>query len=281
MTAPATTIQGLRAGDSFVLGKSQSITKNVFLVEEPDFGPRHYTPIEDDPNAERLIPDKSDPSHAIMSEISKFLESKALYDKFSVMHKRGIVLYGPPGTGKTATLKMLTNLFVEKTNGWVITNGADIDLRGTMHEIRGYDPNRAIMVVFDDVNVRQIGQDLLSLMDGQEQISNVVFVFTTNYFDTLPAALKRPSRTDLHFEIKGMTDAAAASFCKAKFGDDDFKSVKAAFAKHKVGLTYAVLKEAMLLRHVYGMTPADALKRIKNSGADFVSDDTAEADEDE
>lgn len=272
-------IHGLSSKDGFALGKSQPLKEGIYSVMEQDFGPRIFTPLKDDPEAEMLVPDKTDPSHAIMTEITKFLDSRALYDKFKVMHKRGIVLYGPPGTGKTATLSMLSRLFVEKVGGWVLTNAGEISLSDTVREIRSHDPDRPIMMVFDDIGHRDVHPGLLSFMDGQEQISNIVFVFTTNYYATLPAALKRPSRTDLHFEIKGMTDAAAAGFCKAKFFDDDFKPVKAAFAKEKIALTYAVLKEVMLLRHVYGLTPAAALKRIKKSGADF-SPEANEEDED-
>lgn len=252
-------------GNSFMLGKSQKISDGVFRAMHTDSG--NLYSVSEDASNEKLLMDETDPSTKILKEVEVFLASAEKYKKFNVPFKRGIVLYGPPGTGKTATVKMLSKLFVEKSNGIVIKNAGELEIANIYYELRGYEKTRPIMFVYDDI--RAINQRAIAFMDGQDEIENVVFLFTTNYFNDLPPALKRPSRTDLHVEIKGMTENAAISFMKSKFQDEDFAPVKTAFKAAGIHMTYAILKEVMILRHVFGTEPDAALKRISKSGCHF------------
>ncbi len=271
----ATKIHGLGGSSGYALGKSGEINSNVFKVVEPDYGPTLFIPLEISPNenGDDIIRDESDPAHAILKEIYTFLKSADKYKKFKVPHKRGIVLYGPPGTGKTVAVKLITKLFIEQTDGWVISNAATVDLGNAVSLIRDQDKSRPILLVFDDMRTSNSDLSyLLQFMDGQEERNNIIFLFTTNYFHEFPEALKRPSRTDLHVKITGMSDKAAAGYCLKKFEDSNFEEVKKAFSSNKIALTYAVLKEVMLLKHIYGMTPDAAINRIRNSGCNFMTE---------
>jgi SpoVK/Ycf46/Vps4 family AAA+-type ATPase len=267
-------LTGLGRDSDWILGKSRDITKNVFTAYLDDNGVSHFVEVNEDPDAEDLVQDPKDPSRNLLNEIKVFLGSRDKYKKYKIPFKRGIVLYGPPGTGKTATVKMLSKLFVEECNGLVIQNcsasgGAYVPF--LVSSIRKQEKKKPVLLVFDDI--RQIAGGLVEFMDGQGDSSNCVFLFTTNYHEELPQALKRPSRTDIHIEIKGMNETSIKAFMVSKFQDESHQEVMDAFKVRQMAVTYAVLKEVMILKHIFGMTPDAALTRIKKSGADYTVDD--------
>ncbi len=215
-------------------------------------------------NGDALFSDPADPSHGVMKEITKFLDSRPMYKELGLAHKRGILLYGPPGTGKTATTSLLCKLFMEKTGGLVVHNGTQClnYIRSVLRGVKDHDRDVPLMVVFDDIT--QVTEGLLQVLDGQVQFDNVVYVFTTNYYNKLPAALKRPSRTDLHVHITDISDESANNYCLNKFKDDSYAEVKKTLGKSGVKPTYAMLKEIMLLKKIYGYTIEKACFRVMN-----------------
>ncbi len=217
-------------------------------------------------NGDSLFSDPHDPSHGVMEEITKFLDSRAQYKELGLAHKRGILLYGPPGTGKTATTSLLCKLFMEKTGGLVVHNGTNClnFIHSVMRGVKDHDRDVPLMVVFDDIT--QVTEGLLQILDGQVQFDNVVYVFTTNYYNKLPPALKRPSRTDLHVHIADISDESARNYCINKFKDDSYKEIKSNLAKLKIKPTYAMLKEIMLLKKIYGNSTEQACRRVANCG---------------
>ncbi len=47
--------------------------------------------------------------------------------------------------------------------------------------------------------------DILSLLDGYSGLNGCILILTTNYFDTIDDAIKRPGRIDEVYEIKKCT----------------------------------------------------------------------------
>ena len=135
----------------------------------------------------------------ITAGIEKFWESKAKFDRFGILFKRGLLMWGPAGSGKTATVNMLMNDLVKRGGMVVIVQSPSIAIAG-LHELRRIEPNRPIIVVLEDIE-EMIGNHgehgLLSLLDGEHQVSNVVVLATTNYPERLgERIINRPSRFD-------------------------------------------------------------------------------------
>jgi SpoVK/Ycf46/Vps4 family AAA+-type ATPase len=52
-------------------------------------------------NSDYLFDLPFDETEVIMGDIDNFWNSKENYNKYKLLHKRGIMLYGPPGSGKS------------------------------------------------------------------------------------------------------------------------------------------------------------------------------------
>jgi hypothetical protein len=135
----------------------------------------------------------------VVANIRKFWASKEQYEKRGIIYKRGILLWGPAGSGKTATLMLLTRELVEIGGIVVIAKHPGMAISG-LQQMRRIEPDRPLIVVLEDVDeiIRNYGEhDLLALLDGENQISNVVNLATTNYPEVLGARIvNRPSRFD-------------------------------------------------------------------------------------
>lgn len=134
----------------------------------------------------------------VMSAMRTFWASEEKYRNFGFLWKRGVLLYGPPGTGKTSTVQLLAKE-VENIGGIsVYLNNPDYF--SGLKVLREIEPDKPIVVILEDIDslIDDYGEsDVLSLLDGEMQLDNIVFVATTNYINKLPGRIKnRPSRFD-------------------------------------------------------------------------------------
>lgn len=135
----------------------------------------------------------------VIAGIEKFWESKAKFDRFGILFKRGILMWGPAGSGKTATVNMLMRDLVNRGGMVVLVQSPSIAIQG-LHELRRIEPDRPIIIVLEDIEemISNHGEHgLLGLLDGEHQVSNVVVLATTNYPEMLgERIINRPSRFD-------------------------------------------------------------------------------------
>lgn len=143
------------------------------------------------------MPDSA--SAKVLASMEKFWNSKARYDRFNLLFKRGILLWGPPGSGKTITVRQLAQQVVDR-DGIVINCEYPGQLANLLRAVRTIEPVRPIICIYEDVDeiiARYNEHDLLALLDGETQVDNIVHIATTNYPDRLGARLiNRPSRFD-------------------------------------------------------------------------------------
>ena len=144
-------------------------------------------------------------SQAVVDDIRRFWCCRAGYDALGQVYKRGVLLYGLPGVGKTSTINLLAREVVSM-GGIVLLNERPKYAAAAMQLIRSLDKERPIIHVIEDIDVLlKVTDDeklLLSMLDGADQIDNVVHLATTNYPEELEErVLKRPGRFDLLVEI--------------------------------------------------------------------------------
>lgn len=114
----------------------------------------------------------------VLSVIRKFWLSRDRYVKHGLVFKRGILLYGPPGSGKTITVHLLSKDLIER-GGIVLfcTNpGLALLLIGAVRRI---EKERPLIVVLEDIDeiIRSHSEhDVLSMLDGENNTDNVVFI---------------------------------------------------------------------------------------------------------
>ncbi|GBE55457.1 ATP-dependent zinc metalloprotease FtsH [archaeon BMS3Bbin15] len=134
--------------------------------------------------------------------------------KLGIKPTKGILLFGPPGTGKTMLAKAVAN---ETDANFINVKGPEVlskwvgESEKTMREIFKKAKHAAPTVVFFDeidaiastrsveagtrVSERVLNQ-LLTEMDGLEELHNVLIIAATNRPDILDPALIRPGRFD-------------------------------------------------------------------------------------
>ncbi|CAF3575571.1 unnamed protein product [Rotaria sordida] len=116
---------------------------------------------------------------------------------------RGVVLYGPPGTGKTSMIRDICNHMKVEPR---IVNGPEL-----LNKYVG-NSEQAVRQLFikakndqkksGESNTRNtVVSQMLTKMDGYEQLNNIVIFGTTNRLDMIDPALLRDGRFELKFKI--------------------------------------------------------------------------------
>ncbi len=142
------------------------------------------------------------------------LKFKGLYKKMKAQAPKGILLYGPPGTGKTLIAKAVAH---ESESNFISVKGPEVlskwvgESEKAIREIFRKARQAAPCIIFLDeidsitpirgrssdsgVTERVISQ-LLTELDGLEELRNVVVIAATNRPDMVDPALLRPGRFD-------------------------------------------------------------------------------------
>jgi DNA polymerase III delta prime subunit len=148
------------------------------------------------------------PHEDIISDIKKFWASKEQYTKYNITHKRGIILHGEPGGGKTSLIYLLIEE-MKQHNGICIYFDSPKTWIAVANLIRKIEGDRPILCIIEDIDgiIEDFGEEIfLNFLDGLNQISNIVYVATTNNLKDIPDRIKdRPSRFDKKYEVKKPT----------------------------------------------------------------------------
>jgi transitional endoplasmic reticulum ATPase len=147
------------------------------------------------------------------------LKYPELYSHLSSKPPSGILLYGPPGTGKTLLAKALAH---ESEVNFISVKGPEFlskwvgesekAVRETFRKARSAAP---CIIFFDEIDAiagmrgrsassevtDQVISQLLTEMDGLEDLKNVILLAATNRPDMLDPALLRSGRFGRHVEI--------------------------------------------------------------------------------
>ncbi len=135
------------------------------------------------------------------------------FKKFGIRPPKGVLLYGPPGTGKTLIAKAVAN---EANANFISVKGPELlskwlgesekAVRKIFKKARQVAP---CIIFFDEIDaiagmrgveenraVERVVNQLLTEMDGLEELEGVVVIGATNRPDIVDPALLRPGRFD-------------------------------------------------------------------------------------
>jgi len=152
-----------------------------------------------------------------------------IMEQLGCKHVKGILLFGPPGTGKTLMARQIGQMLNAREPK--IVNGPEIldkyvgeseaNIRRLFEEAEEEEkrmgPNSGLhIIIFDEIDAickargsvagntgvnDTVVNQLLSKIDGVDQLNNILVIGMTNRLDMIDEALTRPGRLEVKIEI--------------------------------------------------------------------------------
>lgn len=218
-------------------------------------------------------------SSKIIREIEDFWEKEPEFKKRGLLHKRGILMSGDPGSGKTSTIQILIKKMVT-LGGVVLYPHHDPEVNVTMlHAVRRIQPTTPICMLMEDFEVLCRKGSFeenrwLSILDGECQVDNIVFLATTNYIEHIDKRFTdRPSRFDTIRTISMPTREQRERYLNAKEPDIQGQELED-WLDMSEGFAIAHLKEMIVAVKCLGQSLDDAVDRLSEmQKRDFSSED--------
>jgi transitional endoplasmic reticulum ATPase len=147
------------------------------------------------------------------------LKHKEAFEYVDVTTPKGILLHGPPGTGKTliakAVAKMTESNFISVKGPELLSKWVGESEKGVREIFRKARQAAPCIIFFDEIDSlvpRRSGADsshvsenvvsqILTEIDGLEELHNVLIIGATNRLDIVDEALLRPGRFDRIIEV--------------------------------------------------------------------------------
>jgi GTPase SAR1 family protein len=222
-----------------------------------------------------ILPDTA--SEEVINEIEKFWTLKDKFLKRGFIHKRGILLWGDPGSGKTATIQLMLKQIVNE-GGIALFAGHPGITTACLQMIRRIELTRRIIVIMEDFEslIKEFGEsEYLAMLDGESQISDVLFVATTNYPEKLDKRfIDRPSRFDTIKKIDMPNSEARKFYLKNKEPSLNGTELET-WVDISEGMSIAHLKEMIISNKCYGIEIDEVVKRLNFMKKRNISSDDA------
>lgn len=200
----------------------------------------------------------------VLKQIDLFWTKKAKFQQLGFSHKRGILLAGPPAGGKSSLIAISMQKMVKSGNLVLIAEHPGL-IALALQQLREVEPERPVVIIWEDLDavVKRYGEsEVLAVLDGESQVSNVMFIATTNFPEDLEQRItNRPSRFD-RIEVIGMPSAAARRlYLEAKVGKTEHDGVD--LVKETDGLSIAHLRELIVSVWCLDLPVKETLNRLR------------------
>ena len=228
------------------------------------------------------------------------------FEKFGIKPPKGTLLYGIPGTGKTLLAKAVAN---ESDANFIAIKGPELlskwvgeSEKGVREVFRKARQTAPTVIFFDEIDsiasnrgaeagdsgvTKRVVNQLLTEMDGLEELDDVAIIAATNRPDILDPGLVRPGRFDRHIKVDTPDEESRLAIFKVHTKDmplaEDVKLSR--LAKNTEGYVgadiEAVCREAAMLTLREDITSETvsmkffekAMEKVKPKNADTSADE--------
>ncbi len=147
------------------------------------------------------------------------VKHKEAFEYVDVQSPKGVLLYGPPGTGKTliakALAKMTDSNFISVKGPELLSKWVGESEKGVREIFRKARQVAPCIIFFDEIDAlvprrssgdsshvsENVVSQILTEIDGLEELHNVLIIGATNRLDIVDEALLRPGRFDRIIEV--------------------------------------------------------------------------------
>ena len=158
------------------------------------------------------------------------LKHPETFQRLGIRPPKGTLLYGIPGTGKTLLAKAVAS---ESEANFISVKGPELlskwvgeSEKGVREVFRKAKQASPTVIFFDEIDAiagarsgndtdsgvtKRVVNQLLTEMDGLEELEDVAIIAATNRPDILDAGLMRPGRFDRHIQVKESDEDARIS----------------------------------------------------------------------
>ncbi len=148
------------------------------------------------------------------------LDYPEVFQAMDMNAAKGVMMFGPPGTGKTLLAKAVAN---EAESNFISIKGPELlnkfvgeSEKGVREVFEKARSNAPTVIFFDEIDSiatergqqtsdsgvsERVVSQLLTELDGLEELEDVVVIATTNRPDLIDPALLRPGRLDRHVHV--------------------------------------------------------------------------------
>jgi len=162
-----------------------------------------------------------------------------VFERLQTKPPKGILLFGPPGTGKTLLAKAVAN---ESECNFIAVKGPELlskwvgesekGVREIFRKARQASPS---IIFFDEIDAlvpkrgtyqgsshvtESVVSQILTELDGMEELKNVTILAATNRPDMLDDALLRPGRLERHIYVPAPDEESRRKIFKVYLGGD-------------------------------------------------------------
>lgn len=205
------------------------------------------------------------PQQYVFQLLKTFINKREVYKQYNLVHKRGILLFGPPGSGKTSIIQQSAKQIVD-IGGIVLFGVAPHVVAHMLNQIRSIEKDRLIVVILEEIEslVNDYGEhDFLSMLDGETQIDNVVFLATSNFPELLSKRLtNRPSRFDELIPVDMPTRRCRKAYIKFKYPTISEHEVDS-WVEQTDNMSLAHIQELVIAVKCLDKDPQETLNRLR------------------
>lgn len=256
----------IKSGSNFSPAKDVEVSDRLIpglykLKQNPNTGELYFQKTKH--NCDNIVDIPSKEYKQVVDEMDLFLEgsTKVKFKEHGFLYKRSALLHGAAGGGKTSIVNRVASKVIQ--GGGIVLFNPDIRLiEDAFAILNDVQPETMTLVIFEEVNetLARFEEELLSILDGEVQKDNVMYLATTNFLEEIPARICRPGRFSSIIEVKFPDIKARTVYLQTKLKDaDKIDSIATATD----GFSIDEVKETVLATECLNQTLKNVVERIK------------------